>query len=335
MTISKLNWGFLGTGWIADFCARDLDFTNISKYGVTARDFNKAEEFAKSHGFKKSYVDFEAMLTDPEIHAVYIATLNQVHFEHALAALGAGKHVLLEKPFTINARQSKELIEFAKEKNLFLMEAMWVNHLPAQQAIENILAQGMIGEIQTASADLSLYQLEQDGYGRMWHVSSGGGTLLDLGIYPLHFVYRLLGKMPISITATAQLTGLAGSADRVDEDVSATLQFESRKTGIIHSRMSATGRNIATILGSKGRIELPREWWQATSFTVLNHVNKVIFEYHQPIDGSGRQFQFLEAERCIEAGFIESPNMSLEDTLSVMESMDEIRRQIGVKYQWD
>lgn len=332
---NKLNWGFLGTGWIADVCANDLEFTNVSKYGITARDLEKTKEFAASHGFANVYGTYEEMLADENIDVVYVATLNQFHHEHVIAALNAGKHVLLEKPFTINAAQAREVIALARSKNLFLLEAMWEPHLPKHKEIERVIAEGLIGEPVTVTADLSLFQLEEMGYARMWHRASGGGTLLDLGIYPLHFVSRLLGPKPESITAEAQLTVADSEEDRVDEDVTAILKFAGRKTGIIHSRMSAFGWNTATILGTQGRIEIPRNWWEIPEFTVLDNDNNLLFKYDTPLKGTGRQYQFLEVERCIKEGLTESPVLTLDHTLTIMESMDEIRRQIGVKYQWD
>jgi predicted dehydrogenase len=335
VALSKLRWGFIGTGWIADVVSNDLDFTDLQKYAVSSRSLDTAQKFAESHGFKMAYGDYREMLADPNVDVIYVATLNQFHFEHAQAALRANKHVLLEKPFTINTKQAKELISLAQERDLFLLEAMWEPHLPMHKALEQVISDGLIGELQSVTAEFSLFQLEEDGFERMWHTKSGGGTLMDLGIYPLHFVSRLLGPKPLSITASAQLTGEEGDADRVDEQTTAILKFAGRKTGIIHSSMSSVGRNVGTIMGSLGRVEMPSDWWQATSFKVINHVGEIIFEYEEAISGSGRQYQFLEAERCIEAALVESPVLTHDDTLTVMASMDEIRRQIGVKYQWD
>lgn len=328
--MSELRWGFIGTGWIADVVSNDLDFTDLKKYAVSSRSAENAQKFAESHGFETSYGDYREMLKDPKVDVVYVATLNPFHYEHALAALRAGKHVLLEKPFAINVTQAKEIIDLARSKNLFLMEAMWVPHLPKFKALEQKISEGLIGEPNTVFADMSLFQLEEDGFARMWHKETAGGTLLDLGIYPLHFVSRILGPKPTKIAALAQLT----KNGEVDEDTSAILQF-GKKTGIIHSRMSAVGSNNATILGSKGRIEFDKNWWELSDFRIFDHADNLLFEYQENIHGSGRQYQFQEVERCIAAGLIESTVLPLDDTLVVMESMDEIRRQVGVKYQWD
>lgn len=333
--MKKLNWGFIGTGWVADVCAADLEIAGLNKHAVTARDAAKTAEFAAKHNFKHAYSSLDEMLADPEVDVVYIASLNQVHHEHLLGALNAGKHILVEKPFTVNAKQAKEVIDLAREKGLFLLEAMWVPHLPTFKAIDRAIADGLIGELQTVSIDLSLFQLEKDGYGRMWHRATGGGTLLDLGIYPLHYISRLLGPKPESITAVAQLTVGETDEDRVDEDSNAILHFPGRKTGVLHSTMSAYGWNSAAILGSKGRIEIPCEWWQSRKFKAMDQANSVLIDYDEDFEGSGRQFQFIEVERCINAGLTESPVLPLDHTLQVMQNMDEIRRQIGVKYQWD
>ncbi|WP_296631433.1 Gfo/Idh/MocA family oxidoreductase [Rhodoluna sp.] len=329
--MSQLRWGFIGTGWIADVCSKDLDLVAINKYAVASRSEDNARAFAESHGFEKYYGGFEAMLQDPNVDVVYVATLNPFHYEHTKAALEAGKHVLCEKPFTINAGQARQIIELARSKNLFLLEAMWVPHFPKFKILEQKIAEGLIGEPKTLMANMSLFQLEQDGYGRMWHKATAGGTLLDLGIYPLHFVSRMLGMKPSKIVAAAQLT----ENGEVDEDTSAILQFPGGKTGILHSTMSATGSNDAVILGSKGRIEIDKNWWEPGAFRILDHADNVLFEFKEPQEGSGRQYQFLEVERCIKAGLTESPVLTLDDTITVMESMDEIRRQIGVTFEWD
>ncbi len=328
--MSKLRWGFIGTGWIADVVSKDLDFTDIQKYAVSSRSLDTAQKFADSHGFEKAYGDYREMLADPTVDVVYVATLNPFHYEHAIACLEAGKHVLLEKPFAINVTQAREIVELARSKNLFLLEAMWVPHFPKFKVLDQKIAEGLIGEPTTVIADMSLFQLEEDGYARMWHKETAGGTLLDLGIYPLHFVSRILGPKPTKITAISKLT----ANGEVDEDTSAILQFGD-KAGILHTSMSATGSNNATILGSKGRIEFDKNWWELSDFRVFNHADNLLFEYKENIDGSGRQYQFMETERCILAGLTESPVLTLDDTLVVMESMDEIRRQVGVKYQWD
>lgn len=328
--MSKLRWGFIGTGWIADVVSNDLDFASIQKYAVSSRSLENAQKFADSHGFEKAYGDYRELLADPQVDAIYVATLNPFHFEHAVAALNAGKHVVCEKPFAINTQQAKEIVDLARQKNLFLLEAMWVPHFPKFKVLEQKIAEGLIGEPMTVFADMSLFQLEEDGYARMWHKETAGGTLLDLGIYPLHFVSRILGPKPTSIKASAKLT----ANGEVDEDTAAILQFGD-KIGTLHTSMSATGSNNATILGTKGRIEFDKNWWELNDFRIFDHTDNLLFEYKENIHGSGRQYQFLEAERCIEAGLIESPVLTLDDTLTVMESMDEIRRQIGVKYQWD
>lgn len=329
--MSELRWGFIGTGWIADVCSNDLDLTSVNKYAVASRSEETAKAFAESHGFEKYYGGYEQMLADPNVDIVYVATLNPFHFEHTKAALEAGKHVLCEKPFTINVGQAREIVELAREKNLFLLEAMWVPHYPKFKILAEKIAEDLIGEPKTVIANMSLFQLEEDGYGRMWHKNTAGGTLLDLGIYPLHFVSRILGMKPSRIVAAGQLT----ANGEVDEDTSAILQFAGGKTGILHSRMSATGSNDAVILGTKGRIELDKNWWEPGEFRVLDHADNVIYRFDEPQEGSGRQYQFLEVERCIEAGLTESAILTLDDTLTVMASMDEIRRQIGVQYEWD
>ncbi|BDS50659.1 Gfo/Idh/MocA family protein [Rhodoluna lacicola] len=248
--MSKLRWGFIGTGWIADVVSKDLDFTDMQKYAVSSRSLETAQKFADAHNFEKAYGDYHELLADPVVDAVYVATLNPFHHEHTIAALNAGKHVVCEKPFAINTQQAQEMVDLARSMNLFLLEAMWVPHFPKFKVLDQKIAEGIIGEPMTVFADMSLFQLEEDGYGRMWHKETAGGTLLDLGIYPLHFVSRILGPKPTTIKASAKLT----ANGEVDEDTAAILQF-GNKIGTLHTSMSATGSNNATILGTKGRVE--------------------------------------------------------------------------------
>ena len=321
--MSGLRWGFLSAGGIATAVADDFRIAGITIQAVGARDLAKANEFADKFGIPNRHQGYEALVNDPEVDVVYVSTPHPWHHEHALLALNAGKHVLLEKPFTINAREAQEIRDFAAAKGLFVLEAMWSRFLPSMDAIFKVINSGILGEIKLVIADHSQYLPDVP---RLWEPDLGGGALLDLGIYPVSFAVRVLG-FPAAVSAKATLTG-----QRVDETTSIIFEYESGAQATLTTCMSAAGPVTATVLGTFGRIEIANSFYSQTSFTVYNQGGEVIQRYDEKIAGVGRQYQGLHLEKCVAEGLRESPILSISESVEIMRLMDGIREQIGVKY---
>jgi len=321
--MSSLRWGFLSAGGIATAVATDFRIAGMTIQAVGARDLAKANEFADKFGIPNRHQGYEALVNDPEVDAVYVSTPHPWHHQHALLALNAGKHLLLEKPFTINAGEAQEIKELAASKKLFVLEAMWSRFLPSMNAIFEVINSGVLGEIKLVIADHSQYLPHVL---RLWEPELGGGALLDLGIYPVSFAVRVLG-LPQHVTAKATLTG-----EKVDETTSIIFEYENGAQAALTTCMSAAGPVTATVIGTFGRIEIANSFYVQTSFKVYNQGGEVIQEYNEKIKGIGRQYQALHLEKCVAEGLLESPIMSVAESVEIMKVMDTLRVQIGVKY---
>lgn len=321
--MSELRWGFIGNGWIAKVVAGDMKLAGLNIQAVGARSQAKADEFADLYGIPNRHPSYEALVNDPEVDIVYVATPHPFHVRDAILALNAGKHVLCEKPFAINTKEATEIAEAAKRNNVFLMEAMWTRFLPVQAAIQDVIKSGQIGKVKIVVADHTRYLVD---IRRLWDPELGGGALLDLGVYPLNFIVRLLG-LPSKITSTAKL-----SDEKVDEYLMCQMEFENGGMASFVTTSSVAGENTATIYCENGRIEVAGLAWEKTSFSVFNAAGDLISKYDKTHEGTGRQFQVMEAERCVKANLLESPTMPVSETISIMKLMDQIRAQVGVKY---
>ena len=318
-----LRWGFLSAGWIATEVAQDFQYAGLTIQAVGARDFAKANAFADKFNIPNRHQGYETLVNDPEVDIIYVSTLHPFHKRDALLALNAGKHILLEKPFTINASEAEEIVALAKSKNLFVMEAMWTRFLPSMDAIFEVVNSGALGEIELLIADHSQALTHVP---RLVERELGGGALLDLGIYPISLAHRIFGK-PASITAKAKL-----NQENVDATTSMIFEYAGGKHATMTTSFLGAGPISATIVGSLGRIEIDRSFYAQTSFRFYNQSNEVVKSYEQKIDGQGRQYQAIHVEECIASGLTESPVMGLRESVEIMQVMDEVRCQIGVTY---
>ena len=328
----QLRWGFLGAGGIADVIAADFQVAGLKIQAVGTRDIAGANRFGDKFGVPNRHAGYEALVNDPEVDIVYINTIHTFHAEHALLAISAGKHVLVEKPFALNAAQAKRVRDAARAKGVLVMEAMWTRFLPAMDAIFDVINSGQIGEVRFVTADHSQY-LPESFAKRLWQPELGGGALLDLGIYPVSFFNRIFGA-PKKITAEATLTNLG-----IDLMTSAIFKYDDGKQAAMTTSMEVFGSIGASVVGTAGRIEIETSFYEQTCFTVYetdlsreSGVQSVAARYETKIEGRGMQYQAIEVERCVNAGLTESPRMTLDETVSIMETMDEIRKQTGVKY---
>jgi len=325
---TKLNWGILGTGTIADLQTKDLIECGFAVVGVGSRDPNKAAAFAATHGIAKSFGSYEDLVASPDIDVIYVATPHPFHFEHASMALEAGKHVLLEKPITMNAREAAALAELSTEKNLVLLEAMWTRYLPHMVQIRSDIAAGLIGEVRSVIADFSAL-FPTDPLGRHLNLQLGGGALLDIGIYPISLAVDLLG-IPEKVFGSASMT-----TTQVDKNVSMIFDYPTGQQALLHCSMDSAGAISATILGTHGRIEVDAPFFEQIGYKRYNQDLELAAEFNVDAVGRGMQFQAFELERLVEDNQLQSPILPLSQSVEIMEVLDHIRSQIGLIYPSD
>lgn len=319
------GWGIIGTGGIAALQTQDLITAGLSVAAVGSRTPAAADEFADRFDIAHRHGSYEELATDPAVDIVYVATPHPMHTDNALLAIEAGKHVLVEKPFTLDVDGARRVAEAARAQGVFVMEAMWSRFLPSMANVMQRIGDGAIGTPRVLLADHNQY-IPRSRAVRLHEPALGGGALLDLGIYPLSFASHIFGS-PARITARGTLTELG-----VDELTAIVLEYESGAQASLHTGFLTPGPNVASVVGTEGRIDIDEVWYTHTTFTRYDRSGEVVERYQEPIEGRGMQYQALEVERCIREELAQSPTMPLDESVEIMETMDEIRRQIGVEY---
>ena len=320
-----LRWGILATGWIADLFVKDLQMSGHSVTAVGSRSQQSADRFAAQFGIAKAHGSYEALVADPNIDIVYVATPHPMHAANAMMALEAGKHILVEKPFTINAAEARRIVDLATSKKLVVLEAMWTRFLPHMVRIREIVASGLLGDVRSVIADHTR-DLSDDPQHRLNALELGGGALLDLGIYPISFAWDILGR-PEHISAMARFKSTGA-----DAEVATLFRHAGGAISVTLSTSDNPGRNVASILGSKGRIEIDTTWYVPTTYRVFDNQDRIIEERTYPVEGRGMQYQAAEVERLISAGQLASDILPPSETVEIMATLDAIRQQIGLKY---
>lgn len=319
----EFRWGILGTGGIATAFARDLSYLNnhvVSAVG--SRTFQSAQDWAVEFPGCKAYGSYEELVKDSDIDAIYVATPNTSHVVNTILALDAGKPVLCEKPFAVNADEVRQMRDAAKKNNVALMEAMWTRYLPHIAKVREILSSGVIGKVITVEADHG-QRLADYANPRHWEPELAGGALLDLGIYPVSFAHLVLG-VPAKITSTASFTDKG-----VDAQTAAIFDYASGAQAVISTTLTAKTANKATICGELGRIEIDTVFYNPTSMRVVMHDGDVT-EFPNTYKGHGLREQAQYFSEIIQRGEKESSLLSLDESIAIMESLDEIRKQIGL-----
>ncbi|WP_182112972.1 MULTISPECIES: Gfo/Idh/MocA family protein [unclassified Actinotalea] len=324
-TAPPIRWGVLAPGGIAHtFAAAVLGHTQGSIVAVGSRNRERAAAFAQQYDVPTVHEGYEALVADPQVEAVYVASPHSEHRAHALLAIRAGKHVLVEKSFTRNAVEAQEVVDAARAAGVFVMEAMWTRFLPHVVALRSVLERGDIGEVVTLIADHGQAFGHLPATHRLHDPSLAGGALLDLGVYPVSFAHDLLG-VPDRVQATGSLTPTG-----VDGQLSIALGYGERTQASLSTTLWSRTATTAVIGGTQGRIEIESDFYRPTGFTVIRSDGSY-WAYDREVDG-GFQFQAAEVARRVAEGATESPRMTLDNTLEVMRTMDEIRRQAGVTY---
>lgn len=322
---SPARWGILGPGGIARAFTADLRVAGLSVTAVASRRRDVADAFAAEFGIPHAHGSYESLVADPDVDIVYIATPHPLHAAHALLALEAGKHVLVEKPFTLTAAEAAAVRDLAADRGLLAMEAMWTRYLPHMVRIRELVASGALGEIRAVTADHTQL-LPSDPAHRLNALDLGGGALLDLGVYPVSFAWDILGE-PLSVAASARL-GETGA----DTEVATIMAHSSGALSTSLSASRAAGPNTASIIGTEARIDIDRVWYAPTSFRIVRPDGVVREEYHSRIDGRGMQYEALAAERILAEGRTDSDVLPIDESVAIMATLDEIRALVGVRY---
>ncbi len=321
----EIRWGILGTGGIAHLQTTDLLKNGFTVTAVGSRTTESAEAFASHFDIANSHGSYEDLVADPEVDVIYVATPHPMHHHDALLALNAGKHVLVEKAFTVNAAEAHEIVDTAERNGLIVMEAMWTRFLPHMIRIREIVASGLIGDVRTVIADHNQF-LPKDPLHRINNPELGGGALLDLGVYPISFAWDMLGK-PTTIQANSSKT-----ETEVDRQTAIIFSYAHGQQAVLHCALDTAGPNTATVIGTKGWIDIESVFYSPTGFTVYDSDQNVIETFDQEVSQRGMQFQAWEIERRIRDGITPTSVLTPSETVGIMESLDEVRRQIGLVY---
>ncbi|HEX3679194.1 MAG TPA: Gfo/Idh/MocA family oxidoreductase [Galbitalea sp.] len=322
----SLRWGILGTGWIASEFTQDLLATGMTVAAVGSRSQDSADTFAKRFGIATAHSSYEALAADPDVDAIYISTPHPFHYDNAKLVLNSGKHALVEKAFTLNAGQAREVVALAADRGLVILEAMWTRWLPHMVRIREIVAAGTLGDVRTVIADHNQL-LSSDPTHRILNPDLGGGALLDLGIYPVSFVWDIFGK-PSSVNAVSTPTASTG----VDRQTAVVLGYADGQQAVLHTALDTLGPNTAAVIGTLGRIEIDSVWYTPTSFTVFDEQGEAVERFDEKVVSRGMQFEAQALEQIVASGALVGDELPPDETVAIMETLDEIRSQIGLVY---
>jgi predicted dehydrogenase len=325
--MSNFNWGILGPGGIAKAFAADLQLLDGHTVGaVGSRTLSNAQEFAATFG-GTAYGSYEELVTDPTIDAIYVATPHPAHKDNVILALNAGKPVLCEKPFAVNAKEAQEMVAAAQKNNVALMEAMWARFLPHYAQVRDIIASGVLGRIITVQADHG-QRLADQNIPRLVEPSLAGGALLDLGIYPVSFAHMILGN-PQKITASSVLTDKG-----VDAQTSMIFDYADGAQAILNTTMVEQTPCRAVVAGLNGWLEIDRTFYNPTSMRVTL-LDGTVTQYPNTYSGHGLREQAETFKKLVQSGQTQSNILNWKDTVDIMQTLDAVRSQIGLRYPFE
>jgi predicted dehydrogenase len=321
----RLRWGILATGGIAHAFTNDLKLNGFTVQAVGSRSQAAADAFAAEFDIPNAHASYEALAADPEVDVVYVSTPHPLHAANARLVLEAGKHVLVEKPFTLNAREAREIADLAADRGLLLLEAMWTRYLPHMARVREIIADGTLGEVRSLIVDHT-QKLSDDPAHRINALELGGGALLDLGVYPVSFSWDLFGApLTMQSTATFKDTG-------ADAQVATIFGYDGGRVASMLSASHTLGPNTAALLGTSARIEIDAVWYTPTSFRVVGADGSVLEEFRSEVTGRGMHFQAEAVERLVAEGNLRGDLLTIDDSVAIMGTLDAIREEIGLRY---
>lgn len=316
--------GILATGAITHAVIQTLlKMDEIDCYAVASRSLEKAMAFKEQYGLKKAYGSYEEMLDDPEVELVYVASPHSHHFEHMMLCLEHGKPIICEKAFTVNADQARRIKEYAQEKKVFVTEAIWTRYMPSRKIIEDVIKEGMIGELRTLTANLYYNVGHRE---RLSDPKLAGGALLDVGVYCINFASMFFGNDIERIETSAQMT-----KSGVDGSNSISIYYKDGKSAVLTDGIFTRSDRKGIFYGEKGYIVV-ENINNPQSISVFDDNDVLLKEYGVPSQISGYEYEFAESVKAIEEGRIESYSMPLAESVKIMEIMDAVREKWGLKY---
>lgn len=323
----KIRWGIIGLGRISRLFAKDLKLiTDSELVAVASTNASRANDFAREFHVAQAYASYEELFKDANVDVVYVATLHNTHCKFSIEAMTHGKHVLCEKPVAINASQTAEMINISKEKNVFFMEAFWTRFNPSIIKIQELISRDTIGKLRYINAEFTFYKLDDDTNSRLLNVDMAGGSLLDMGVYPIFLSYLLLG-VPNEILARSQFfkTG-------VEIQTSIIFQYENAQA-MIYSGIANNTDMRAKICGEAGEIYIHPFWFEAQGFELVKKGKSQFFDL--PTIGKGYAHEILEVHDCIKRARTESEKWRHKDSLKLMRLVDKIRQQSEINFPFE
>jgi len=325
----KIRWGILGTGAIAKKFAEGLKLLDDAELAaVGSRTQQSADAFGDAFRVLHRHASYEGLVSDADVDVIYVATPHSLHKDNTILCLEAGKPVLCEKPFAINAREAEEMVRCARERKLFLMEAMWSRFFPIMFKVRELLQGEVIGEPRMLTADFG-FRAKMDPETRLFNPALGGGALLDVGVYPVSLSSMIFGT-PTRIAGMAHLGDMG-----VDEQAAIILGFPGGELAVLHTAIRTRTPQEAIIMGTDGHVRIHSAWWHPTRMTVTGFGKKEAASpevVELPYEGNGYHYEATEVMQCLHAGKRESNVIPLDETLAIMRTLDEIRTQWGLKY---
>jgi len=318
--MAKFKWGILGTGSIAHKFAEGLTaIPDAELLAVGSRTQEKADKFGAEFKVPRRHASYAALAADPDVEAIYVSTPHQLHREDAILCLKAGKAVLCEKPFAINAKEAQAMIAAARKHKKFLMEAMWTRFNPVSRKVLELVKSGAIGPVQMLHANFG-FRAGLNPEGRLFNPQYGGGGLLDVGVYCVSYARMIFGMAPAAVAGFAEI-GQTG----VDEQAVWTFKYPNGKLAAMSAGVRTSTPHEVTIMGTDGMIRVP-DFWHATRY-VLNGKEEQV-----TIVGNGYNYQAVEVQSCVRAGKLESDILPLAETLEIIQTLDQLRAQWGLRY---
>jgi len=323
----KIHWGILGTGGIAKRFAQGLAvLPDAELVAIGSRSQATADSFGDTFNVGRRHASYEALAGDPDVDVVYVATPHSLHGDNSRLCLQAGKAVLCEKPFTINAAEAEKAIDLARKNECFLMEAMWTRFLPAVEKARQLLADGVIGEVRMINVDFG-FRAPLNPQSRLFDPHLGGGALLDVGVYTVSLASMVFGP-------PARITGLAHLGETgVDEQEAIILGYEQGQLAVLTTAIRTPTPQEAFLFGTEGQMRIHSPWWRPTMLTLsIQGQEQEDTVIRLPFEGNGYNYEAAEVMNCLRAGKLESDVMPLDETLTIMRTMDQIRAQWGLRY---
>ncbi|GAA2043653.1 Gfo/Idh/MocA family oxidoreductase [Agromyces tropicus] len=323
---ARLRWGILATGGIARLFTSDLVDNGFDVRAVGSRSIDSARAFAADFGIPTAYGSYAELYADPEVDVIYVATPHPWHAETAIAAIEAGKHVLIEKPITLTQGEARLVADAARDRGVLALEAMWTRYLPHMVRLRELIAEGALGEVRSMQADHT-QKLSDDPAHRLNALELGGGALLDLGIYPISFAWDLFGEPAvIQSTAVFKPTG-------ADAGIAVQLGYADGRIASTFSASDARGPNRAVVMGTDARAELDGVWYTPTTLRLVGHDDVVIEEFRADVNGRGMHYQAEALERLVSEGRVDGGDvLSTAESVAIMGTLDRVRREIGLRY---